>query len=369
MDTWYEGRPGVETRWATCENPGGEKGRAAMSGQGRKGCPCTALGPGEAVVLARVTGRGGILRRIWMGIGDYDKAYRLKGLRLEMFWDECEKPAVSVPLGDFFLHVPGRISPIDCAAFTSTEGRSFVCFIPMPFRTGMRVMLTNDTDRFMDNLFYEVDYTLGDPWGENTLYFHAFYNRVHSAGMLEDYEFLPLIEGRGRYLGTAMTVRSNPALPGWWGEGEVKGYLDGDDAWPTLCGTGSEDYIGTSWEMGEFAGRYQGCLRCEAGLSSFYRFHIPDPLYFSSSCRMTIQQLGYMLPELREEFKRRGVQVHKAGGKELFDLDADPPGLYERTGDDYGSIAYFYLDAPTTALPPMESASLRMEGYEEEPPV
>lgn len=98
--------------------------------QGRKGCPCTGLGAGGSFVMAETEGRSGVLRRIWMAVQDYDKTHCLKGLKLEIFWDGCEKPAVSVPLGDFFLHVPGRIIPVDCAAFTTTEGRSFVWHYP-----------------------------------------------------------------------------------------------------------------------------------------------------------------------------------------------------------------------------------------------
>lgn len=364
IDAWYQKPAGVETRWATCENPRGEKGRAAMRGQGRKGCPCTGLGAGCSFVMAETEGRSGVLRRIWMAVQDYDKPHCLKGLKFEFFWDGCEKPAVSVPLGDFFLHVPGRLIPVDCAAFTTTEGRSFVCTIPMPFQSGMRVVITNESAHDIANVFYEVDYTLGDPFTEGTLYFHAFYNREHTTKLLEDYTILPLVRGNGRYLGTAMTVRANPDLPGWWGEGEVKAYIDGDDTYPTLCGTGSEDYIGTSWAMGEFSGWYQGCLHCREGMASFYRFHIPDPLYFEKDIRLTIQQLGFMTPELRQTFGERGIQVYKPGGGAFFDLENDI-GLYERVGDDFSSIAYFYLSAPCSELPAMESAARRMEGYVE----
>lgn len=216
MTCWYQKPEGLETRWATCENRGGVKGAAGMSGMGRKGCPCTALNDGDAFVLADVQGRSGVLRRIWMAVQDYDKAYCLKGLKLEIFWDGCEKPAVSVPLGDFFLHVPGHVIPVDCAAFTTTEGRSFLCYIPMPFKSGMRAVLTNESGRYIPNVFYELDYTLGDPFTPDTLYFHAFYNRVHATKMLEDYPILPRVTGSGRYLGSAITVRSNSDLPGWW---------------------------------------------------------------------------------------------------------------------------------------------------------
>ena len=106
IDAWYQKPAGVETRWATCENPRGEKGRAAMRGQGRKGCPCTGLGAGCSFVMAETEGRSGVLRRIWMAVQDYDKPHCLKGLKFEIFWDGCEKPAVSVPLGTFFSMSP-----------------------------------------------------------------------------------------------------------------------------------------------------------------------------------------------------------------------------------------------------------------------
>ena len=116
--------------------------------------------------------------------------------------------------------------------------------------------------------------------------------------------------------------------------------------------------------MGEFSGWYQGCLHCREGMASFYRFHIPDPLYFEKDIRLIIQQLGFMTPELRQTFGERGIQVYKPGGGAFFDLENDI-GLYERVGDDFSSIAYFYLSAPCSELPAMESAARRMEGYVE----
>ena len=116
--------------------------------------------------------------------------------------------------------------------------------------------------------------------------------------------------------------------------------------------------------MGEFSGWYQGCLHCREGMASFYRFHIPDPLYFEKDIRLTIQQLGFMTPELRQTFGERGIQVYKPGGGAFFDLENDI-GLYERVGDDFSSIAYFYLSAPCSERPARESAARRMEGYAE----
>lgn len=193
IDAWYQKPAGVETRWATCENPRGEKGRAAMRGQGRKGCPCTGLGAAAPLLWRRRKGAAACC-------GGYGWRCRTmtnpmpEGTKIARFFGTaCEKPAVSVPLGDFFLHVPGRLIPVDCAAFTTTEGRSFVCTIPMPFQSGMRVVITNESAHDIANVFYEVDYTLGDPFTEGTLYFHAFYNREHTTKLLEDYTILPLV--------------------------------------------------------------------------------------------------------------------------------------------------------------------------------
>lgn len=135
---------GVETRWASPENPKGEKGKAGQANAGRKGRPCLPLKPRERVVLAEARRTSGTVRRIWMTIGDRSPRM-LRGLRLDCYWDGAKRPAVSAPLGDFFGTGLGRMAKFQSALFTSPEGRSFNSFVPMPFRTGMKIVLTNES--------------------------------------------------------------------------------------------------------------------------------------------------------------------------------------------------------------------------------
>ena len=171
-DSLYRIPKGVQTRWASAENWKGEKGAGGQENGGRKGSAAFPLGPGESKVLAGVTGASGTVRRIWMTFRDRS-ARMLRGMRLDFHWDGCAKPAVSVPLGDFFMHGLGRMATFETALFSSPEGRSCNCFVPMPFKTGMKVVLTNETTRAQGSVYYDVNYTLGDNHEDGTPYFHA----------------------------------------------------------------------------------------------------------------------------------------------------------------------------------------------------
>jgi hypothetical protein len=163
----------------------------------------------------------------------------------------------------------------------------------------------------------------------------------------------------------------NRYFESWWGEGEVKIYLDGDDKYPTLCGTGTEDYIGTGWGQGPYAHLYQGCNYADGVYNwwGFYRLHVPDPVYFHKDCRVTIQQIGCWAPNVKEKFHKAGKPIYQAG-KGLVAVDFSPEskaagyGTFERQ-DDWSSCAWFYLDKPTNDLPPLPPAAKRMEGLEE----
>ena len=176
MDGLYKAAPaGVETRWISPENWKGEKGAAAKANFGRKGYASFRLKPGESKVLADVNNTSGTVRRMWFTIRDRS-AEMLRGMKLEMFWDGAEKPAVSVPMGDFFCHNVGQMSAFENALFSSGEGRSFNCYIPMPFRTGMKVVLTNEATK-EQGIYFDIDYTIGDKQPADMLYFHAHYRR------------------------------------------------------------------------------------------------------------------------------------------------------------------------------------------------
>lgn len=359
----FEMPEGVETRWASGENPKGEKGRAARANGGRKGAPTVAIKAGESFTLAEAAGTSGTVRRIWMTLPDRSPRM-LRSLRLDMYWDGARRPAVSAPLGDFFGLGLGQMVPFQSALFSNPEGRSFNCVVPMPFRTGMKIVMTNESAANLDELFYEVDYTLGDRHPPGALYFHAHYRRENPTRTQQDYELLPRVEGRGRYLGVnvGVIVNRKTYFNTWWGEGEVKVYLDGDREFPTLSGTGAEDYVGTAWGQGSYAHLYQGSpVADEQNMRwCFYRYHIPDPVYFRRDVRVTIQQIGYLAPHSRGDIVTSNRKLYRAGPG-LVEMDTSKDGKFERE-DDYSSCAYFYLDRPENDLPPLDAVGKRIEG-------
>jgi hypothetical protein len=283
---------GLETRWATPENFAGEKGKGAQAKYGRKGAAYFQLKPGQRQVISGVKGASGMVRRIWFTIQERG-VQTLRGIRFDIYWDGCKKPAVSAPIGDFFMMGLGRTTVFESALFCSPEGRSFNCYAPMPFRKGMKMVLTNESD-LLQTIYSEVDYTLGDRHGDDALYFHAHYRRENPTKLRKDYEILPRVAGLGRYLGTNIGVIVNKKLylNTWWGEGEVKIYMDGDRKFPTLCNTGTEDYAGSGHGQATFSQLYHGSPLNKDGHVCFYRLHIPDPVYFRKDVRVTIQVMG-----------------------------------------------------------------------------
>lgn len=361
---------GVESRWASAENPEGGRGVGGQANAGRKGSANYPFPAGKTLTLAEHHGTSGIVRRMWVTISDRSPEM-LRGIRLEMFWDNAAEPAVSVPLGDFFSQGLGRMATFQSALFSSPEGRSFNCCIPMPFRTGMKIQVTNESGKDLSMFFYDVNYTIGDKLGDDVMYFHSTWRRENPTTMQRDFEILPKVSGKGRYLGCNIGVIANTELyfKSWWGEGEVKVYLDGDDKYPTLCGTGTEDYIGTGWGQGQYDTLYQGCHVADAEKFHycFYRLHVPDPVYFHQDCRVTIQQIGCWGPGVREEMHKAGRPIYKAGpGLVAVDLspnskEAGPYGLFERH-DDWSACAWFYLDKPVNTLPPLAPVAERVAG-------
>src|SRR5215213_4216111 len=193
----FEMPEGVESRWASGENPTGEKGKAGQANGGRKGAPTVAIKAGASRVLAEAAGTSGTVRRIWMTFPERSPRM-LRSLRIDIDWDGAKRPAVSARLGDFFGIGLGQTVPFQSALFSNPEGRSFNCVIPMPFKTGMKIVMTNESAANLDELFYDVDYTLGDKHGAGVLYFHAHYRRENPTRLKQDYELLPLVTGRGR---------------------------------------------------------------------------------------------------------------------------------------------------------------------------
>jgi hypothetical protein len=354
------------------ENPGGAKGQGGQARCGRKGSPATSLPAGSRLTLAQVEGSGTV-RRMWLVFWNRSPE-QMRGIRIEMYWDGADTPAVQAPLADFFCHPHGHMVRFENALFSSPEARTFNCCVPMPFRKGARVELVNDTGA--DNhVYYEVDATLGDVHSAETLYFHAHWRRENLTTLRQDMTILPRVTGRGRFIGTCLSVRLHPSMRNfWWGEGEVKVYLDGDADHPTLVGTGTEDYIGTGYGQGLFANLYQGNHYLSEPANEFgahdaygfYRLHIPDPVYFHRDVRVTIQVMGgpsyrQMLDALDRD---PGIRFMKAGdGSEYYsreELEADPQRaeVMERV-DDHSAMAWFYLDRPENGLPGLQSLAER----------
>lgn len=363
MDRLYELAEKSQTRWSTPENPHGLPGKAGRLAHGRKGMPYFFIRPNQSITLAHVEGRSGIIRRIWMTMHDLSPVM-LRQLRMLIYWDNAQKPAVDVPLGDFFGMGLGRMAAFNGALFASPEGRSFVCRVPMPFRRGMRVEVQNDGPTSAGMVFYEIDYTLDDEISEAAGYFHAWYNQENPTRLQQDYTILAKVEGKGRFLGAAFGVAMDKEAYNfsWGGEGEVKVYLDDDTTSPTLCGTGMEDYIGTGWGQGVFSQFDSGCTIAdeEKMYLCFYRHHIQDPIWFTKAIRVTIQQIGSWSPDLLRFFRGKNSRIFRAGLQaqkppEPIDFsDASLPDfdLFERS-DNWSSCCYFYLDSPENSLPPV----------------
>ena len=374
----YEIPSDTETRWSSFENPKAGKGSGGAENKKAKGHPSEFMAPGETKELMTFSGAGTI-NRIWITVSNRTQA-TLRAIRIEMYWDGASTPAVSAPLGDFFGLGLGRTTPFENALFSDPEGRSFTSYVPMPFRKGARVLLINESKATI-HLFYDIDFLQLKTQTPGALYFHTYWSRKPVSNLGEDFDILPLVKGKGRYLGMNMGVITDPVYQkSWWGEGEVKIYLDGDRDLPTLNGTGTEDYIGTGWGQGKFAHNYQGCLVADT-LSrewAFYRYHVPDPVYFRNECKVTIQLMGGdMLAKVRE-YKANGAKllpVTVGLEKDMVRLLTQPIPLEDKSfpngwvnfyrSDDVSATAYFYLDTPTSTLPPIAAVAQRTAGLKD----
>lgn len=365
-----------EPRWISPENPTGAKGAGGPENKGAKGHAFDTIPVGQSHVLANIEGPGTI-DRIWMTIEDRSPD-ALRGLKLEIFWDGADTPAVSAPLGDFFLHGASEMTAMETALFASPEGRSFVSYVPMPFRTGARIVVTNESARQVNLIFYDVNYRVVPRQPDDALYFHAWWSRDRATGLGEDFRILPRVEGRGRFLGTSVTVLTNPVYEKtWWGEGEIKIHLDGDRGLPTLIGTGTEDYIGTAWGQGAYINRYQGAPIATwdgEGRWTFYRFHIPDPIFFDADIAVSLQQMGGARKAIIQGLQEKGaplipVTIDPGSRTNFQQLLSNPKPLSDPSlpdghtnyyrSDDVAAVAYFYLDRPENGLPAITPSNER----------
>lgn len=366
----------MEPRWVSFENITGKKGQGGMENYGAKGHPCDFLRAGESKTLLDITGPG-IINRIWITISDRSPRM-LRSLVINMYWDGESKPAVSAPFGDFFGIGLGRTAAFQNALFSNPEGRSFNSNIQMPFKRSARIEIINESDYELPMIFYDVDLQLLKEWDESFLYFHCFWQRDTATALAQDFEILPRINGRGRFLGTNVSVNANPVYRDyWWGEGEVKVYLNGDTDYPTLVGTGTEDYIGTAWGQGQYYNQFQGCPIADAANLqwTFYRYHIPDPVYFKTDCRVTIQQIGGSEKANVLELQKKGINlipitIHQAPvfthiyepGKmpDLSDPELPEGWVNFYRSDDLAAASYFYFENPVSELPEIQPLSVRL---------
>lgn len=336
----------LKSRAANAENPRAEAGKGGMSNNGRKGSPCIwPFKKGETKVLLHQKGSG-VIRHIWCTIPP-GNIMHMRNIIVRMYWDGQSQPSVEVPLGDFFGVAFGRQRNIISDCVSMQLGKGLNCWIPMPFKKEAIITVENDSDSDVAMLFYQIDFTLDDEVDENTGYFHAQFRRANLCPMYEDYAILDNVKGRGVYLGTVIGIRD--LYPkAWWGEGEMKFYIDGDKEYPTICGTGTEDYMGSAWGLDEISTPYQGAplLDREKGLYSLYRFHVKDPIYFQSDLKVTIQQIGCgSEKKAKEYFRDNSRYFEAAGAPEGSDI------CYFERSDDYCSTAYWYQTLPTNAFP------------------
>lgn len=342
---------GQAIRSISFENPSGAKGGAGKSHSGRKGAPSRFLAPGDRLVLADIEGPGRV-RHLWMTFPPM-QPQAMRGLWMEIYYDDAAEPSVSVPCLDFFGLAHGRPVAYESALQAVQEARGFNSWIPMPFHERLRLELTNDSGRSFP-FYYQLGYTLGRVDDEVGL-LHTSFRRENPTTLKQDFTIATGLRGPGRFLGCNVGIRVLPDERfSWYGEGEVKIFLDGDQRHPTWCGTGLEDYVGTAWGMGAHQTRLQGVPLAlqdpEAAAElpdfvSFYRWHLPDPIVFRSDLRVTLQQIGAVplskdQEAVKKEMSEAGL-VAGAGWLALRSRYAEWFATCERS-DDVCATAYLY---------------------------
>ncbi len=285
----------LDSRAITFENPTGERGAGGSAHGGRKGAPNRRIRRDERIVLADIEGPGTI-NHVWLTVPPAPPE-QLRALLLEVFYDDATEPSISVPVLDFFGLPHGRPVAHHTALTAVQEGRGFNSYVPIPFDRRVRVEFHN-AGSTATMLYFQIDYTLQPEHPSTTGFLHVAFRRQNPTSMGDDFTIVEGLQGPGRFLGCVVGVRViDPA--DWYGEGEVKMFIDGDRDLPTICGTGLEDYVGTAWGMGAHAAPYGGApLVVGDGTGpnpdfvGFYRWHVPDPVVFREDLRVTLQQIG-----------------------------------------------------------------------------
>ncbi len=331
----------ARTRSITAENVYGEKGRGGMAeitdtpppevlrlgqhwypqtaardlGQTWKIRPCLTL-PGQSTTTIMDVAGPGVIQHIWFTVD----AARYRDLILRMYWDAEDTPSVEAPIGDFFCNGWKTRTNVLALPINVNPSGGFNCYFPMPFRKHAKMTVENRAPKEVGGFYYAINYAL-TPIDPDDAYFHAQFRRTNPLAYRENYVLLDGVRGPGQYVGAYMAWQQNSQ--GWWGEGEIKIFLDGDKEFPTICGTGTEDYFGGAWGFGEtFSAPFLGyplgnCDGRPGTRHGLYRFHIMDPIRFAREIQVTMQALGW-----RSE------------------------GRYLPLQDDIASVAYWYQAEP-----------------------
>jgi hypothetical protein len=340
------------TRSISAENFTGAKGGGGQAtegtgadaarelGQGWKVSPSVNVGGYETITIAEIEGPGAI-QHIWLTV--HPRHWRQLVLRI--YWDGEETPSVETPIGDFFCSGWCERANISSLPVAVNPAGGFNSYWEMPFRKSARITVENlRPDPVEPALYYQVTYTLTEI-PEDCAYFHAQWRRSNPLPYQTDHTLLDGVQGQGHYVGTylAWGVNNN----GWWGEGEIKFFMDGDGQWPTICGTGTEDYFGGAWNFEHPQGQYgtfstpylglpqvikpDGLYRAQQRFG-MYRWHVMDPIRFQSDLKVTIQALGW---RTRLEGKMRYLPLQ----------------------DDIASTAFWYQREPHAPFPELPDAN------------
>jgi len=330
----------AQSRSISPENFTGEKGKAGMAtdgtgknaarelGQGWKVSPSVRIAPKTTFTLGEIKGPG-CIQQIWMTpTGNWRHSI------IRFYWDDETEPSVECPVGDFFACGWGKYCQINSLAVCVNPGSAFNCYWPMPFRKKARITLENRDEKPM-TLYYQINYALTSV-SRDAAYLHAQFRRENPLQQKGTYTILDGVKGRGHYVGTYMAWEARS--PGWWGEGEIKFFMDGDKDWPTICGTGTEDYFCGSYNFeNRETKKYQPFSTPYAGLAQvippdtayvppqrfgLYRWHITDPVRFEKDLRVTMQALGWQ-----------------------------PDRRYLPLQDDIASVAFWYQTEPHAKFP------------------
>lgn len=341
----------AKSRSISPENFNGEKGKGGMAtdgtgakasrdlGQGWKVSPSVRIKSKTTYTVAEIDGPGSI-QHIWMTpTGNWRHSI------IRFYWDGETEPSVEVPVGDFFGMGWGKYALLNSLAVSVNPGSAFNCYWPMPFRKKCKITMENLGDTDM-TLFYQVDYLLTDVPAD-AAYFHAQFRRVHNLPYKQDYVLIDEVKGKGHYVGTYIAYEAHEN--GWWGEGEIKFFMDGDKQFPTIIGTGTEDYFCGSYDWDtkrkvaegvevvdytEYTGLYTGLHQVIRGDGHYqvmqrfgmYRWHINDPIRFEKDLKVTIQALGWR-----------------------------SDGRYLPLQDDIASVVFWYQSEPHTTFPKLPS--------------